>query len=295
MERRHFNQRGAPQTVSLCRARALHRRGRRALRYVSAKHACCTVALLNARPDILVQYPCAIATLKECMHVPPHVDMCLNLHGHRSVSAVRMAQMAALKLPLVGMAAAYDYGDSKSPLGNIHPEFKAPVGERLAWGARALAYGEKVPYENPMLVSATMGLEDTNTTTITLKFSVPVEIRHGHVGFFDASIAADSKAWLSVNGANVTKMAINADGDVEVTTPTSALLPLGKQMTPRATEDMVSLSASLEYLQGDWPIPIFYAKGSGVPGLPAAPFITTTTAANTTASRSSLVHPEVRW
>jgi hypothetical protein len=34
-----------------------------------------------------------------------------------SVSAVRMAQMAALNLPLVGMAAAYDYGDSKSPLG----------------------------------------------------------------------------------------------------------------------------------------------------------------------------------
>ena len=40
----------------------------------------------------------------------------------QSVSAVRMAQMAALQLPLVGMAASYDYGDSKSPLGNIHPE-----------------------------------------------------------------------------------------------------------------------------------------------------------------------------
>ena len=40
----------------------------------------------------------------------------------KSVSAVRMAQMAALELPLVGMAAAYDYGDSLSPLGNIHPE-----------------------------------------------------------------------------------------------------------------------------------------------------------------------------
>jgi hypothetical protein len=26
--------------------------------------------------------------------------------------------------------------------GNIHPEYKAPVGERLAWAARALAYGE---------------------------------------------------------------------------------------------------------------------------------------------------------
>ncbi len=201
------------------------------------------------------------------------------LHGHRSVSAVRMAQMAALKLPLVGMAAAYDYGDSKSPLGNIHPEYKAPVGERLAWGARALVYGEKVPYENPTLVSATMGLGDT-TSTITVKFSVPVEIRHGHVGFFDASIPAASKAWLSVNGANATQIATNAAGDVEVTAPTSALVPLRQQISPNATEDVAVLSASLEYLQGDWPVPIFYAKGSGVPGLPAAPFIATATAAN---------------
>jgi hypothetical protein len=34
---------------------------------------------------------------------------------------------------------------------------------------------------------------------------------------------------------------------------------------------------SVEYLQGDWPVPAIYAKGSGVPGLPAAPFIATAT------------------
>lgn len=56
----------------------------------------------------------------------------------RSVSAVRMAQMAALKLPLVGMAAAYDYGDSKSPLGNIHPECVSPDCPGLP--ARSLPY-----------------------------------------------------------------------------------------------------------------------------------------------------------
>jgi hypothetical protein len=32
----------------------------------------------------------------------------------------------------------------------------------------------------------------------------------------------------------------------------------------------------VEYLQGDWPVPTIYAKGSGMPGLPAAPFISTT-------------------
>ena len=98
----------------------------------------------------------------------------------------------------------------------------------------------------------------------------------GHVGFFDASIKTDSKAWLSINGANATHIVTNAAGEVEVATPTSALVSLIKQ-PPNVTEDVTALSASLEYLQGDWPIPIFYAKGSGIPGLPAAPFITATT------------------
>lgn len=178
---------------------------------------------------------------------------------------------------------AYDYGDSKSPLGNIHPEYKAPVGQRLAWGARALAYGEKIPYKNPTLVSATMGTA-ADATTITLKFSVPVEIRHGHVGFFDASIKTDSKAWLSVNGVNATQIKTNAAGEVEVAIPTSALMPSHKQTAANMAEDVATaLSASLEYLQGDWPVPIFYAKGSDVPGLPAAPFVTTAATFSNTA------------
>ena len=91
-----------------------------------------------------------------------------------SVSAVREAQMAALKLPLVGMAAAYDYGDPFSPLGNIHPQYKAPVGMRLSLAARALAYREKsLAYKNPKFVSATK----VDQTTIQLTFDVDVELR----------------------------------------------------------------------------------------------------------------------
>ena len=59
----------------------------------------------------------------------------------QSVSLVRDAQLSALALPAVGMAAAYDFGDTASPLGNIHPRYKAPVGLRLSLAARALAYG----------------------------------------------------------------------------------------------------------------------------------------------------------
>ena len=56
----------------------------------------------------------------------------------------------------------------------------------------------------------------------------------------------------------------NAAGEIEVTMP------------PWIHGTAVA-AAAVEYLQGDWPIPSIYAKGSGVPGLPAAPFITTTT------------------
>jgi len=176
----------------------------------------------------------------------------------KSVSEVRMAQMAALKLPLVGMAAAYDYGDGKSPLGNIHPEFKSPVGLRLAWGTRALAYGEKIAYKNPTLVSAERVAD--SATTLTLKFDVPVEVRRGHEGYIGAVIKLDSKAWLTVNGMNAT-LSATASGDVTVATTREALA--------RSAD---GAAVSVEYLQGDWPIPSIYAKGSGVPGLPAAPF-----------------------
>ena len=85
---------------------------------------------------------------------------------------------------------------------------KGPVGQRLAWAARALAYGENIPFKNPALQSATLTTSDSDSqaSMITLKFDVPVELRKGHVGFFDASIKPYSKAWLTVSGVNATAL-----------------------------------------------------------------------------------------
>ena len=166
-----------------------------------------------------------------------------------SVSAVRQAQMAALKLPLVGMAAAYDYGDVKSPLGNIHPEYKAPVGLRLSLAARALAYGEKeLEYRNPTLVSST-----AKSGKIELTFSTKVELRTPPNGGCVSSLRPDQCAWMTVNGQNAS-FSTTADGTIAVDGASGAVV---------------------RYLQGDWPVPTIYAAGSGMPGLPAAPFIAT--------------------
>jgi sialate O-acetylesterase len=60
---------------------------------------------------------------------------------------LREAQLfTALKMKNVGMAVITDSGDPK----NIHPPDKAPVGERLALAARALANSQKVDYTGPV-------------------------------------------------------------------------------------------------------------------------------------------------
>lgn len=173
----------------------------------------------------------------------------------QSVALVRDAQLAALALPNVGMAAAYDYGDTGSPLGNIHPRHKAPVGLRLSFAARALAYGETIEYKNPSLVS---GSAAAGSTRITLQFDANIEMRTPTaVGGCQPNISADC-GWLTVNGANQTSIAVGEGGTVVV--DTAGTLAAGSKLY------------EVEYLHADWPVPFLYLEGSGVPGLPAAPF-----------------------
>jgi sialate O-acetylesterase len=63
------------------------------------------------------------------------------------LAELRDAQLwVSQNTPHCGLAVTTDIGDEK----DIHPRQKAPVGQRLALAARALAYGEKIEYSGPM-------------------------------------------------------------------------------------------------------------------------------------------------
>jgi sialate O-acetylesterase len=63
---------------------------------------------------------------------------------------LREAQLLTmLHCPKTAMAVITDVGDEK----DIHPREKAPVGERLALAARAIAYGEAIEYSGPVYES----------------------------------------------------------------------------------------------------------------------------------------------
>uniref|UniRef100_V9KMK3 Sialate O-acetylesterase-like protein n=1 Tax=Callorhinchus milii TaxID=7868 RepID=V9KMK3_CALMI len=65
-------------------------------------------------------------------------------------------------MPKTFMAVAMDLGDEKSPYGCIHPRYKQEVAFRLYLGARAVAYGEDIPFQGPF----PKGIDQRNTTLV---------------------------------------------------------------------------------------------------------------------------------
>jgi sialate O-acetylesterase len=68
----------------------------------------------------------------------------------RMAPEIREAQLLSWqKVPRTAMAVITDVGNET----DIHPTQKEPVGDRLALAARAIAYGEKIPYSGPVYQS----------------------------------------------------------------------------------------------------------------------------------------------
>jgi len=81
------------------------------------------------------------------------------------VATMRVAQMAALKLPKVGYATNADHGAGC----NIHPPPKQYCGIRLGNSALALHYNKRIAWKSPSYKSAT---PTVSATTITVKISL---------------------------------------------------------------------------------------------------------------------------
>ncbi len=74
-------------------------------------------------------------------------------NGGEGWGVVRDAQRSALALSETAMAVTLDVGDTNTD--NIHPPDKQSVGKRLALAARAMVYGERVPFQGPLFREAT--------------------------------------------------------------------------------------------------------------------------------------------
>lgn len=71
----------------------------------------------------------------------------------RMTPEIREAQLLTWqRVPRTALVVTTDVGDAT----DIHPTQKAPVGERLALAARAVAYGEKVEYSGPVFDTMTV-------------------------------------------------------------------------------------------------------------------------------------------
>ena len=100
---------------------------------------------------------------------------CQQYFQRRDFTAVRNAQMAALKLPNTGYAVAIDLGDIHSPVTPIHPRRKQEVGRRLALSALSVQYGQSVVSTGPVFASITA---TAGTATVSYKPGTASGLHH---------------------------------------------------------------------------------------------------------------------
>ena len=79
---------------------------------------------------------------------------------------VRDAQRRTLSVANTAMAVTLDVGQS----GNVHPPDKQTVAERLALPARAMVYGERIPYASPLFREATRELQPDGSYAMRVWF-----------------------------------------------------------------------------------------------------------------------------
>jgi sialate O-acetylesterase len=146
-------------------------------------------------------FPTMIASWREAWKNPDMPFFFVQLAPWRNPSAqpmesdwaeLREAQrLTSLTVRKTGMAVITDVGDA----ADIHPRQKEPVGVRLALGARAIAYGEKIEYSGP--VYQAMEVEGKRVTLRFTHVGKGLEARYGNpIGF---TVAGEDRKFHNAN------------------------------------------------------------------------------------------------
>jgi len=180
-----------------------------------------------------------------------------------SESETRLAQTTALQLPFVGMAVTIDLGDAPSPYGDIHPQNKQSVGQRLALGARALSYGERVQYEGPTLSSARL-LQPSPNVVIEIDFIAATK----GTGLTLAAVTCPNG--VPANNCNPPYQVQTSDGQwVAADYRIVGVNPPDQRITLTATVSASLRVTGVRYAYANFPLCAVY----NVQGLPAPPFV----------------------
>jgi len=179
-----------------------------------------------------------------------------NANDLNSESLLRLSQVYATQLPNVGLATAMDSGDPSSPFGDIHPRSKQIVGSRLALTARAMGYGENVPYKGPEATLWTV-INQSPSASVRITFS-PDSMGGGLVitpKACYAGVAANQCRWADIGtqDGQWTNATITISGDTIVLTANIA---------------SASPVTGVRYAWANYPVAVIYNKD----GLPALPF-----------------------
>ena len=224
-------------------------------------------------------------------------------------NALLSCRKADATLAASALAPATDWGDISDPWGNIHPEWKSPVGARLADAMHALGYsGTAAPHRSPAAIAATAvhatsagaaaGAAGTERTAAAAGYDVVVRFNaavtmtppvvRGDIGVpgiipsaatGGCQVATDARfgrtetgqcMWFDVDGRNVTSGVTVDAGGLLVT------VPLGAAAPPK----------QIKYGWGSWPVAMLWGIDGGLPAsafflnVDAKPSLTTAPATN---------------
>ena len=157
-------------------------------------------------------------------------------------------RQTTLNVPNTGMAVITDAGDQ----GNIHPNRKEPVGQRLALTARALVYHQPVEYSGPLYDSMKI---DGNK--IILHFTHAAGLHTVAVQDGDGKVVAPAGALTGFTIAGADRKYVNADATIDGNTVV-------------VSSPLVPLPVAVRYGWANYPLVNLYNSA----GLPASPFQT---------------------